>query len=91
MIVSKCAICGGKVKEREVSEEFRVGNDFIVVENVTAGVCMECGERYYPPGVVDRLRDIEMRAVDQKKLKGLNVMGHAYRIQYGVLAPGIPV
>jgi YgiT-type zinc finger domain-containing protein len=41
MIVSKCAICGGKVEEREISEELRVGNDFVVIENVIAGVCVE--------------------------------------------------
>jgi len=90
MIVSKCAICGGKVEEREVSEEVRVGNDFVVIDNVIAGVCMECGERYYPPGVVDRLRDIETRAMDQKKLKRLDVMGRAYRIRYGAHVLDIP-
>ena len=47
MIVSKCAICGGKVEEREVSEEVRIGNDFVIIENVRAGVCVECGERYH--------------------------------------------
>ena len=57
MIVSKCAICGGKVEEWEVSEEVRIGNDFVIIENVRAGVCVECGERYYLPGIVDRLRD----------------------------------
>jgi YgiT-type zinc finger domain-containing protein len=44
MIVSKCAICGGKVEEREVSEAVRIENDFVVVENVVAGVCVGCGE-----------------------------------------------
>lgn len=41
MIISKCALCGGKVEEREISEEVRVANDFVVVENVRAGVCIE--------------------------------------------------
>ena len=44
MIVSKCAICGGKVEEWEVSEEVRIGNDFVIIENVRAGVCVECGD-----------------------------------------------
>ena len=30
MIVSKCTICGGKVEERGIGEEVRVGNDFAV-------------------------------------------------------------
>ncbi len=79
MIVSKCAICGGKVEEQEISEEVvRVGNDFVIVENVKAGVCVECGERYYPPGVVDRLRDIERSIRDRKRLKKLDVIGSTY-------------
>jgi hypothetical protein len=49
MIVSKCAICGGKVEER-----------------------------YYPPGVVDRLRNSERGIMDQKKLKKLDVIGSTY-------------
>ncbi len=91
MIVSKCAICGGKVEEREVSETVRIGNDFVVVENVVAGVCVGCGERYYPPGVVDRLRDIEMHAMGQETLEGLHIMGHTYRISYGAPIHGISV
>ena len=92
MIVSKCAICGGKVEEREVSEAVRIKNDFVVVENVVAGVCVGCGERYYPPGVVDRLRDIEMHAMDREALEGLHRVGHTYRIHYGSPpTPGISV
>ena len=62
MILSKCVICGGKVEDRTVCEDVRIGDDFVVIENVTAGVCVECGVRYYPPGVVDKLRNIEMSA-----------------------------
>ena len=82
MIVSKCAICGGKVEERKISEEVKVRNDFVVIENVRAGVCVECGERYYPPGVVDRLRGIERRLMDREKLKRLDVIGSTYRLRY---------
>jgi YgiT-type zinc finger domain-containing protein len=80
--VSKCAKCGGKVEEREISEEVRVGNDFVVIENVKVGVCKECGERYYPPGVVDRLRDIERNIMDRKKLRKLEVIGSTYKLRY---------
>ncbi|HJH27258.1 MAG TPA: hypothetical protein C5S37_10960 [Methanophagales archaeon] len=82
MIVSKCAICGGKVEEREISEEVKIRNDFVVIENVRAGVCVECGERYYPPGVVDRLRGIERSLMDREKLKRLDVIGSTYRLMY---------
>jgi len=82
MVVSRCAICGGKVEERKISEEVKVRNDFVVIENVRAGVCVECGERYYPPGVVDRLRGIERSLMDREKLKRLDVIGSTYRLRY---------
>ena len=82
MIVSRCAICGGKVEEREINEEVKIRNDFVVIENVRAGVCVECGERYYPPGVVDRLRGIERSLMDREKLKRLDVIGSTYRLMY---------
>jgi YgiT-type zinc finger domain-containing protein len=85
MIVSKCAICGGKVEEREISEELRVGNDFVVIENVIAGVCVECGEKYYPPGVVDGFRNIEKSIMNRKKLKKLDVIGATYRMKYDAM------
>ncbi len=82
MIVSKCVICGGKVEERGISGEVRVGNDFVVIENVRVGVCVECGERYYTPGVVDRLRSIERGVMNRKKLKRLDVIGRTYKLRY---------
>ncbi len=84
MIVSKCAICGGEVEEREVSEEIRVGNDFVIIENIRAGVCVACGERYYPPGVVDKLRQIERGIRDRKRLRELDIIGSTYRLGYDV-------
>jgi hypothetical protein len=56
-----------------------------------AGVCVECGERYYPPGVVDRLRDIEMRIMDRKRLKRLDVMGRVYKMRYDIPVSNLSV
>jgi len=81
-MISRCAICGGKVMEKKVSEEIKVGNDFVIVEGITAGVCMDCGERYYPPGVVDKLRSIEKNLLKREERKKLAVIGNAYRLRY---------
>jgi YgiT-type zinc finger domain-containing protein len=85
MIVSKCAICGGNVEERAVTEDMRVGNDFVVIEDVRVGVCVECEERYYPPGVVDRLRNIDKRMMDRNILRKLDVIGNTYRLRYDLV------
>ena len=72
-----------KLKKEKLVKK-RVGNDFIIVENVKAGVCVECGEQYYPPGVVDKLRNIERSMVDKKRLEELDIIGNTYRVKYGV-------
>ena len=69
MIVSKCAICCGKVKEREVSEEVMARNDFVVIDNAQAGVCVECGKGILSTGVVDMFGNIEINIIDRKRLR----------------------
>ncbi|MFQ6055560.1 MAG: YgiT-type zinc finger protein [Methanosarcinales archaeon] len=81
MIISKCIICGGNVIQKEVEEEVRIGNNFIIIENVEAGVCAECGERYYPPGVVDKIREIEKSLVNKEKIKKLDIIGNTYKLK----------
>ncbi len=43
-----CHVCGGKVKEQHVDKICRRGGQIIeIIQNVPAGVCEQCGERYY--------------------------------------------
>ena len=45
----KCIVCHGEdICEKNVTEEFHVGNDIVEVPIVTL-VCATCGERYYDP------------------------------------------
>ena len=41
----ECHICGELVKERRVKQQFWVKGKLIVMENVPAGVCPQCGEK----------------------------------------------
>ncbi|MFH2070745.1 MAG: YgiT-type zinc finger protein [Elusimicrobiota bacterium] len=50
----KCALCGGDIFEKDVTEEIVVGNKHLVLK-VKAEVCGNCHERYYASGVVDKL------------------------------------
>jgi YgiT-type zinc finger domain-containing protein len=52
---SNCSFCGGKVSERKVRVDYRSGETLIIFENVPAGVCSQCGERYYTAKVVKAL------------------------------------
>lgn len=53
---NRCHFCGGRVTERVVVVDYRWGDELLaIVENVPAGVCEVCGERYFKADVVKAL------------------------------------
>lgn len=61
-----CNFCGGRVSERKVQKACWWGEKLIaVVDNVPAGVCEQCGEKYYHASV---LKHIEKLISNRKKL-----------------------
>ena len=58
MRYDKCEYCGGAVKEKEVTVDIRRREELCVFEHVPIGVCVRCGERYYPGAVLERLNEI---------------------------------
>lgn len=55
---SDCSFCGGKVKEKKTQVDYRTGDELIVFENVPAGACRQCGEKYYTAKVVKALEQM---------------------------------
>lgn len=51
----KCSFCGGKVEKKRVTFTCEHGGKFLLVENVPAEVCIQCGEKTYSPEVTDEL------------------------------------
>lgn len=43
----RCFFCKGKVGQERVNVDFRWGESLVVIEDVPAGVCQQCGERYF--------------------------------------------
>jgi len=41
----ECHICGGRMAERRVKQEFWIEGQLILIEDVPAGVCPRCGEK----------------------------------------------
>jgi YgiT-type zinc finger domain-containing protein len=58
MTYDPCEYCGSKVKERIVRVDHRWKETLTIVEKVPVGVCVECGERYYPAAVLRQLDQI---------------------------------
>ncbi len=59
-----CECCGGEIVERRVTLHRKVKGSYVLIENVPAGVCKECGARYYAANV---LKTIEERVRGRQK------------------------
>ena len=55
----KCEYCEGTVQPRAVRREaFKHKSGFIILEDVTIGVCDVCGDRYYTADILRAVHDI---------------------------------
>ncbi len=44
-----CSYCGGEVVEKTIDYDYRREKRLMVVSNDPAGVCVQCGEKYFRP------------------------------------------
>ncbi len=66
----RCEYCPGTVRPRTVDREaFRHKDGFIILENVTLGVCDSCGNRYYSGDILHAVHEIAtgIRAPERKE------------------------
>lgn len=61
-----CEYCGGIIVEKHVDLTRRFRGKYVVVKNVPAGVCTECGTRYYAANV---LKTVEETIRGRRKAK----------------------
>ncbi len=55
----RCEYCQGTVEPRMLDREvFKHKNGFIILENVTIGVCNLCGNRYYSADILHTVHEI---------------------------------
>ncbi len=52
----KCALCKGIMEERTISLDLRIDGKLVVIENVPALVCSNCGEAVVTPEIGRKLR-----------------------------------
>jgi len=61
-----CSFCGGRVSERSIQKACWWGDKLTaVIDNVPAGVCEQCGEKYYKAVI---LKEIETILKKRKQL-----------------------
>ena len=52
-----CEYCNGVIVEKKVNLSRKVRGTYVVIENVPAGVCKECGTRYYAANVLKTVEE----------------------------------
>jgi YgiT-type zinc finger domain-containing protein len=62
----RCEYCSGTIVERTVDLPRKVGEKYVLIRNVPAGVCRKCGTRYYTANV---LKTIEAVVHGRKKVE----------------------
>lgn len=54
----RCEYCDGLIVEKRVDLPRKVEGKYVLIENVPAGVCTECGMRYYAANVLKIIEEI---------------------------------
>ena len=54
-MVEKCYFCQGKVVQQHITIDYRWGDTLLVINDVPARVCQQCGEKYLSSGVYKEL------------------------------------
>ena len=80
-----CSICGGEMEQKEVEVIKKAGEKVVVVKDVPAWVCKQCGERYYSIDTVERIKGI-VKEVSEEKLKMQKIF--AGELNFKVAIPG---
>ena len=57
----RCEYCRGQIIEKRVDLPRKVAKKYVLVENVPAGVCTECGTRYYAANVLKTIEELVRR------------------------------
>mgnify|MGYP001567063774 CR=1 FL=1 len=52
-----CEYCGGPLVDRHVSLHRKIKRQYVLIEHVPAGVCKECGSRYFTANVLKTVEE----------------------------------
>jgi YgiT-type zinc finger domain-containing protein len=50
-----CTYCRATVEEKRIEYDYRRRGNLLVISNVPAGVCRQCGETYFRPDVLKKM------------------------------------
>ncbi len=54
----KCPLCGGEMQDGITTIPFLINEKVIVIKDVPAEICADCGEAYLKSSVVDKVESV---------------------------------
>ncbi|MGH9799001.1 MAG: type II toxin-antitoxin system MqsA family antitoxin [Blastocatellia bacterium] len=69
----KCHVCGERMTEKEINQEFWIKGNLIVIENVPAGVCPQCGEKVVKADIGQQIAALLAEANQLQPVRSINV------------------
>ncbi len=69
----RCHVCGEKMEERHINQDFWIKGKLLVIEDVPAGVCPQCGERVVRADVGQQVAALLSRPARGRKSKSISV------------------
>lgn len=64
--MSKCYLCGGKLKKQKVDIARYWGKELVALNDVPALICQKCGERYFEAKVSSKIDEKVEQALKRK-------------------------
>lgn len=62
-MINRCYFCKAKVIQQEITIDYRWGETLVIVNDVPAGVCQQCGEKYLSSNTYKELEKIAKKRV----------------------------
>ena len=70
----RCEQCDGTVRPKRVQREaFKHKTHFVILEDVTVGICDQCASRYYTADTLKRVQELATGAVAPERFDEIPV------------------
>lgn len=69
----KCQVCGEQMVEQQIKQDFWIKGDLIVIEDVPAGVCPQCGEKIVRADVGRQIAALIANIERMQPVRSINV------------------
>lgn len=69
----QCQVCGEQMEEQQIRQDFWIKGNLIVIEDVPAGVCPQCGEKVVRSNVGRQIASLLSEADRTEPVRSISV------------------